>query len=238
MVAMTTCKICGSEAKEVFAMPVSKKTGYPFPDLPDDCPYFECTNCNFLFSTHLDKADHTEVYDDTYWERQDPDWYGRVTQTLRLVMLSNYLAKLPPNEMTVLDFGCGPNGFVEKARADLQMQAWGSDIIPPKFAPEYFLQAPVTQKFDIIVACEVIEHLPFPMESFETIKSMLKPGGVFAFQTAEYDRAAGRDWWYLGPDNGHISLYSRAALDIAFEKLGGKERALWNNYPGVQAWKF
>lgn len=67
---------------------------------------------------------------------------------------------------------------------------------------------------------------------------MLKPGGAFAFQTAEYDRISGRDWWYVGPDNGHISLYSRGALDDLYRQLGGCARLMWRNYPGVQAWQF
>ena len=51
-------------------------------------------------------------------------------------------------------------------------------------------------------------------------------------------QVTGRDWWYVGPDNGHISLYSREAFDYAFKELGGKERLMWRGYPGVQAWQF
>lgn len=233
------CKICGNGATEIFSLPVSKKAGHPIPDLPDDCPYYNCANCNFLFSTHLDGADHTEVYDETYWNEQDPDWYGRVNQTLRLVLLANSLLRKAPDRLEILDFGCGPNGFVQKARDDLQLSAWGTDIISPKFAPEWFLKTPDTRKFDIVVACEVIEHLPDPMMQFRRIRDMLIPGGVFAFQTAYYDSAVcGRDWWYLGPDNGHISLYSQKAFDYAFRQLGGKNRVMWGNYPGLQAWQF
>ena len=53
----------------------------------------------------------------------------------------------------------------------------------------------IDRKFDIIVACEVMEHIPTPVETFTAIRGMLKPGGAFAFQTAEYDRISGRDWW-------------------------------------------
>jgi hypothetical protein len=27
-------------------------------------------------------------------------------------------------------------------------------------------------------------------------------------------------WWYVGPRNGHVSLYSRRALGLLFEKAG------------------
>lgn len=232
------CKICGGRTFTAFSLPVSKKTGHPIPNLPDDCPYFQCESCNFCFSTHLDNADHTVIYDENYWNNQDPDWFGRVGETLRLVLLANKLLNKIPYELEVLDFGCGIGGFVDLGRRSLQLDTWGTDIIPPKVGKEYFLPV-VNRKFDIITSCEVIEHIPNPREVFTQIKSWLKPGGVFAFQTAQYDpNGEKRDWWYVGPDNGHISLYSREAFDVLYRDMGARERLLWRNYPGVQAWRF
>jgi hypothetical protein len=233
------CKICGSPASAHFALPRSKKTGFPIPDEPSDCVYYQCGSCKFLFATLFDEADHTEIYDDTYWSDQDPDWYGRVSETLRLVLLANELLHAPSDSMDILDFGCGTGAFVEISRKSLQMNVWGTDIIQPKLGSEYFLHETKGRCFDIIVACEVVEHLPFPQKTFHEIRSLLKSPGAFAFQTAQWDPdAVGSDWWYLGPANGHISLYSREALDVMFRDLGGKERRLWRNYPGVQAWLF
>ena len=90
----TACKLCGSKATVQFGLPYSKKTGHPIPDEPDDCWYYQCDNCSFLFTDAIDNQDHTEIYDETYWENQDPDWYGRVTETFRLVALSNELLNI------------------------------------------------------------------------------------------------------------------------------------------------
>jgi SAM-dependent methyltransferase len=232
------CKICGAPTVVAFSLPVAKKTGHPIPAAPDDCPYFECERCRFCFSTHLDAADHTEVYDEDYWNNQDPDWYGRVSETLRLVLLANSLLCRPPYELEILDFGCGIGGFVEMSRRSLQLDVWGTDIVPPKVGRERFLPV-VDRQFDVIVTCEVLEHVPTPSATFRQLRSWLKPGGVLAFQTAEYDpNGEGRDWWYVGPDNGHISLYSRGALDHLYAELGGARRTAWRNYAGVQAWAF
>ncbi len=237
-VVCPACKICGSQTVVAFAVPVSKKTGHPIPDLPDDCPYFECTECRFCFSTHIDGQDHTGIYDETYWENQDPDWYGRVGETQRLVMLANSLLCRKPYELDILDFGCGIGGFIEMAHKSLQLNAWGTDIIPPKVGKEWFLPV-VDRQFDVIVACEVMEHVPTPRETFARLRSWLRPGGALAFQTAEYDpRGERRDWWYVGPDNGHISLYSAGALSYLFHDLGGSRRDLWRGYSGLQAWVF
>src|SRR5260221_6697736 len=129
--------------------------------------------------------------------------------------------------------------FVEAARKQLQLEVWGTDIIKPKVGTEWFLPRPLDGEFDMVVSCEVIEHLPWPVEIIGQAVSYLRPGGVFAFQTAQYDpKVCNRDWWYLGPANGHISLYSREAFDVLAEKLGAKDKLMWNDYPGLQAWQF
>lgn len=233
------CKICGAPCRVKFSLPHTKLTGQPIPDASDDCPYYECTHCEFLFCTKHDDTDQAALYDDDYWATQDPDWHGRVNQTLRLVMLSNFLLGKDPSALRVLDFGCGMGCFVESARRDLQMQAFGTDLIRPKFGLDFFVAQPESAGYDIVVACEVIEHLEQPMQSFATIARTLKRPGAFAFQTAYYDPAAcDRSWWYLGPANGHISLHSARSLEIAADALGVARRVTWAGYPGVQAWLF
>jgi len=239
MMPHTMCKICKHEAVEVFRLPHSKLTGHAIPDAPDDCIYYECQHCAFCFSHLLDEVNNASVYDAQYWETHDPDWHGRVNQTLRLVLLANTILNKPPWELEILDFGCGMGTFVQAAREQLQMQIWGHDIIQPKFGREFFLETLPEKRFDIIVSCEVIEHLPFPVEILATMVRSLKPGGVFAFQTAYYDpRICDREWWYVGPANGHISLYSPEALQELFQRLAGTRQLMWNTYPGIQAWQF
>lgn len=233
------CKICGSPSNLKFGLPSSKKSGHPIPETPDDAFFFECTNCGFLFTTALDGDDHTEIYDEEYWTLQDPDLYGRVGETLRLVMLSNELVGKKTEDLEILDFGCGGGAFVEVCHRNLQMNVWGTDIIQPKFGKEWFLPSLDGRFFDAIVACEVIEHLPNPLGSFEHMKRHLKPGGVIAFQTAYWDsNCLDRTWWYLGPGNGHVSHYASATFDFLTQHLGVSRRRIYRDYPGLQAWQF
>ncbi len=93
------CKLCGGNSRVVFGLPHNKKASHPIPGEPDDCWYYQCEECNFLFTPALDHADHTAIYDDIYWTNQDPDWYGRVSQTFRL--------RLIPLSQVALDVVCG-----------------------------------------------------------------------------------------------------------------------------------
>ena len=78
-------------------------------------------------------------------------------------------------------------------------------------------------RFDLITCFEVMEHLPFPDRTVTDIGRLLADEGILLFSTltqpANFDEL-GLRWWYVGPRNGHVSLYSRCSLTILFEKNG------------------
>jgi SAM-dependent methyltransferase len=217
------CKICSKEAIEKFSLPSLKRSGGPIDVKGEAVFYYECQSCYFLFANH--EAD----YGSAYWSGLDPVHDGRVLETLRLFLWAG-----GRQGVSVLDYGCGKGHFVKKAR-EMGLTAYGADLGDPRGVGLYPLeQAP---RADIVTACEVVEHFTNPMESFKHVRELAR--GSFAFQTAYYDpRSCGRDWWYLGPANGHVSLYSEGAFDILAEELGVKSIQKWQGYPGIQAWFF
>ena len=52
---------------------------------------------------------------------------------------------------------------------------------------------------------------------------LLADEGIILFSTltqpADFDQLR-LHWWYAGPRNGHVSLYSRESLTILFQQLG------------------
>ena len=217
------CKICSKSAVFKFNLPSLKRSGGPLEAEGTEVPYYECQSCHFLFANY--EAD----YDSAYWAGLDPVHDGRVLETLRL-----YLWAGGRHGASVLDYGCGKGYSVKKLR-ELGVTAYGTDIGDPHGVGLYPLaQAP---KADIVTACEVVEHFTDPLESFKHVRSLCRES--FAFQTAFYDpRVCGRDWWYLGPANGHVSLYSERSFEVLAEAVGAKRTYKWQGYPGIQAWYF
>lgn len=217
------CKICEKPAVEKFSLPSLKCSGGPINVSGRDIAYYECQSCHFLFANH--EAD----YGHQYWDAYDPVVDGRVVETLRLFVFAG-----GRQGASVLDYGCG-KGCAVKSLRELGIDASGADVNPPPGLTMYELaDAP---SVDIVTACEVVEHFTNPLESFQHVRSLARES--FAFQTAYYDpRTCGRDWWYLGPANGHVSLYSEGALKVLAERLGAKKTYNWQGYPGIQAWFF
>jgi hypothetical protein len=70
-------------------------------------------------------------------------------------------------------------------------------------------------KFSLITCFEVIEHTVSPRACLEDMLSFLAPGGCIVFsQPLQPDNieAVRGSWWYIGPRNGHASIFTADAL--------------------------
>ena len=78
-------------------------------------------------------------------------------------------------------------------------------------------------RFDCIVSFEVLEHATDPAHVLAEINDLLEEPGLILFSTLlqplDIDRL-GLNWWYAGPRNGHVSLYSRLSLESLTRPLG------------------
>lgn len=217
------CLVCDSISYKVFDLPNTKMTGGPIDVEGYPVDYFKCTKCSFLF------ANYQCTYDDVqYWNVVEPVDDGRALQTVGLFDLAG-----GDKDKTVLDYGCGKGFGVMKFR-ELGYKGYGADIYPQRL--EYYTTLKDATPKDIVVACEVVEHFTNPKASFAHMRSLAKE--ALAFQTAYQDGNVGRDWWYLGPANGHTSLYSPRSLEILAEQNGAKIVKKKDDYCGVQAWIF
>jgi len=84
-------------------------------------------------------------------------------------------------------------------------------------------------KFDLLTCFETLEHMPDPAAGIaQILDCVAEPGLIFyrtLVQPADFDKF-GLAWWYVGPRNGHVSIFSKQALAIAWGRHGYKTVSL------------
>ena len=160
---------------------VWKKDGYKI---------LKCEKCDFGFLVpYLTLVKAKKIYDEEYFvEKRDKQHLLDAKYKL------HYISKQMPKGARILDFGCGNGEFIG-ACLKRGYKAFGYDISPFSVAfvgKKY--HAPVTSSvlrkslykknfFDVIVAFDVIEHMPNYREALELFYFWLKPGGYLFVAT-------------------------------------------------------
>jgi SAM-dependent methyltransferase len=198
-----------------------------------------CASCGFAFvMDYLENL--SEVYNDDHYRGRgaDPmvdyvgelehpesivrchDWRGitRIVQTLRPRI----------DGLRWLDYGGGNGGLVRYVRDNSQAdiigfeEGWIADrsreagipIVGASRLPE------LRGTCDIVSAIEVIEHVVDPHAFFRTVRSLLKPGGLFFCTTG--NAAPVRDllnWSYVIPEI-HVSFFEPRTLSRVLQQHG------------------
>jgi 2-polyprenyl-3-methyl-5-hydroxy-6-metoxy-1,4-benzoquinol methylase len=108
-----------------------------------------------------------------------------------------------------LDYGCGNGGLLRYCREATGCDVAGHDEgwirdraahagIPILDAEELDARAGT---YDVVTAIEVLEHLVDPLEGLQSIRRLLRPGGLFFYTTgnAEPFRDRLTSWDYVSP---------------------------------------
>lgn len=214
------CKICGHAAHAFGAADFSKCTtaGQPIPPAGKAILYYRCESCEFLFTPDFDAWSEDdfarEIYNADY-VKVDPDFVS----VRPLEYAASMAARLAPRKgkIRLLDYGGGQAVFTRRMR-ELGFDAASHD---PYFRSEF--EPKLGEKFELIHCREVIEHSPDPRSFALDVLRFLQPEGVIYLSTVLQPPdilAQGVGWWYAGPRNGHISLFSRQSLGALWQDLG------------------
>jgi SAM-dependent methyltransferase len=218
-VRVSTCKICNAQATLYgvtdFNKSCEEARGYYLPLAGVPIYYHRCGECGLIFTHAFDqwsKADYVRhIYNDDY-VLIDPD-YVDSRPTGNAAFILNFVKK--GKDLKCLDYGGGNGKLAGLLReGGLDAQSW--DPMDAAGTP------PPAERFDFMSAFEVLEHTPDPVATVREAVGMLGSRGVLLFSTLTVDHvpARGMDNWYIAPRNGHITLYTRHALDTLFAQEG------------------
>lgn len=183
--------------------------------------------------------------------RGNVTWVGELDE--RLSAMTDIVVAHSPNR--VLDIGCGHGILLDAlaARLPAHAQLVGVDAVPPPQGARWHgVTADIAGRlpfadgsFDVVIAGEVIEHVPHPDLMLTEIRRVLVPSGRLVLSTPNIVGWAnrvlvplgiqplftetssevhlGRRWRILGQGNqvqGHLKVFSHRALREIVERTG------------------
>jgi SAM-dependent methyltransferase len=216
------CKICGTAAALYGVVDFNKsceeRAGTFLPLLGIPVYYRRCASCAFLFTEFCDgwtqEQFRERIYNDDY-VKVDPD-YASARPTANARMLARTFAA-SKSRLVVLDYGSGAGALA----AQLRDAGFGAAASYDPFSnPD---PSALAGRYDVVTCFEVLEHHTSPGAAVREIAAVLKPEGLVVLSTlvqgAEFERER-MNWWYIGPRNGHVSIFSRSALAMVWGSAG------------------
>ena len=192
--------------------------------------YYLCPDCGFCFAPDFASRSPAWFKENIYngdYAKYDPEALGaRAAYSARMLINAYSFAR---KDIWHLDYGCG------KGHLTQLLQKAGFDSTG--YDPFYHVAEPSPlNKFNLITAYEVFEHVPWPLDLLDTLLFYLENPGVIIFSTLVSDGeivpGLPLDWWYAAPRNGHISLFSTKSLQHLAASRG---LTLYSMAPGVHA---
>lgn len=174
-----------------------------------DIGYFRCSRCLSLQTEYAFWLE--EAYSNSL-SALDTFAVQRNLQNLAVCFVVSKLYKI----RNVIDFG-GGDGLLCRLLRDYGLNCYVQDkYAVPKYAQGFV--EPDFERADMVVAFEVLEHLPSPGGDLEGIFRL--DAKVVVVSTEIYTHQGG-DWEYLAPESGqHIFFYSRRALHLIAQRYG------------------
>ncbi len=191
---------------------------------------YRCRDCSFIFCDDREVPELSGLPERLIDPVYELTAAGRLQQMRRLLSLGRQAC---PEARTILDIGAATGILVAEARAQ-GLEAVG--IEPSHALVETarrtrrvtLLQgtfphpALAGQRFDLIFAIDVIQHVADPVGLLQSVEQTLAPGGLALITTPDIGslaaRLMGRRWWHLRLS--HAGYFNRRSFGRAAETAG------------------
>lgn len=115
-----------------------------------------------------------------------------------------------------LDFGAGTGPVITKL---LQKKGYSMTTYDPIFIPN---SEALSETYDFIVCCEVVEHFHNPRAEFMRFHQLLKPDGLLVIKTELLTVDIDFPNWYYINDPTHTLFYSPEGMHLLLSEYGFK----------------
>lgn len=176
--------------------------------------YYTCPNCKGIFlepEQRMETENEEKHYRFHNNDVEDPGYLNFVSPITKAV-----LNDFTP-EHSGLDFGAGTGSAISKVLSDNQYNIKQFD---PFFHNYIEL---LTEQYDYVVSCEVVEHFYNPKKEFKLLKKMLLPNGKLYIMTDLYSPEIDFKTWYYKNDHTHVFLYKKETMEWIAQKYSFKE---------------
>ena len=198
--------------------------------------YRKCRRCGLVFlHPRPDEKEMPAFYSRDYYGeglRKFRSWLERPRAFFAWKRMRRVRGFIP-HAGKALDVGCGQGTFLQFLKREgwechgteltresaSRASQWGipvsiGEVKKGQFSPRYF---------DLITFWHVLEHLADPVRTLQSLRGLLKRGGILAISTPNIDSlqaeiGKGR-WFHLDPPR-HLYLYSPQTLGQMMESLG------------------
>ncbi len=191
------CKVCGSEDITLYVRNKKRE-------------FLRCSLCELVFVpekfflTIAQERTRYELHDNSIENKGYTDFLDKVVAII---------TERFPVDSTILDFGSGAGAVLGTL---LHKKRYSCESYDPLFNIQCNDGA---KTYDIIVICEVIEHLRLLQDDLAFIKKRLKPHGTVIIRTQLYPDAENfLKWWYI-QDLTHINFFSPITIDFVASQL-------------------
>ncbi len=133
---------------------------------------------------------------------QNPDG---LTQFLRPAL--SYVERNLSTKSKILDYGCGADQVLVKY---LNHRGYTVEGYDPFFFPKAL--TPNIQRFDAVIATEVVEHFFEPRDQFAKLVDLLLAEGELILMTSLHQGGAHFKDWSYRRDPTHVSFYSEKTM--------------------------
>jgi SAM-dependent methyltransferase len=199
------------------------------------CNSLYCPNCVFLFlDMRFDDSELQKLYNDYRGEEYtrvrdiyEPGYAKRNSslnvQNIYIDSVENYLSPYLKRSPAVLDWG-GDTGintpFLKSCKRLDIYEISGKEVVAG--ARSVTLDAAKREQYDLVVCCQVLEHVSFPLKVLDLMRSCMKPGTFLYLELPHEDimrhgiggSGKKRHW------HEHINFYSVKSVDKLLESFG------------------